>query len=34
MNCPHNRVWVVADVLDELDRLEERIGRRSRPADH
>jgi Fic family protein len=27
-----NRVWVVGDVLDELDRLEARIGRRSRPA--
>ena len=27
-----DRVWVVADVLDELDRLEERIGRRRRPS--
>jgi hypothetical protein len=26
-----NRVWIVQDVLDELDRLEERIGRRARP---
>jgi Fic family protein len=28
---PRNRVWIVQDVLDELDRLEERIGRRARP---
>ncbi|MEX1006417.1 MAG: Fic family protein [Acidimicrobiia bacterium] len=27
-----DRVWVVADVLDELDRLEQRIGRRKRGA--
>lgn len=26
-----DRVWVVADVLDEIDRLEERIGRRRLP---
>jgi len=26
-----NRVWVVGDVLDELDRLEARIGRRVKP---
>jgi Fic family protein len=26
-----NRVWVAHDVLDEIDRLEERIGRRRRP---
>ncbi len=27
-----DRIWIVADVLDELDRLEERIGRRRRPS--
>ena len=27
-----DRIWVVGDVLDELDRLEERIGRRRRPS--
>ena len=27
-----DRVWVASDVLDELDRLEERIGRRQTPA--
>ncbi|MCJ7437918.1 MAG: Fic family protein, partial [Acidimicrobiia bacterium] len=27
-----DRVWVVSDVLDELDRLEERVGRRRTPA--
>ena len=26
-----NRVWVVTDVLDEIDRLEQRIGRRRTP---